>query len=429
MGIKGLLKLLKLIAPNSITDKDITDYEQYTVAIDALNIIIRHVMAILSHGNNKYSHIMAIWYKTLSFLYHGNLPIYVFDGVSPNLKQNTLMERRRSKQKAINRLNNLDEGESNDNERTKLIKKSYVLNKNSIDEIKHILSLLGLPFIQAPHEADTVCTALNVRGDVYGVVTEDMDILPFGAPIMLRDYSNKKVIKEINLKQALVELELTHSQFIDICILLGTDYCPSIRGLKPLQIYEKYKATGDMESFISYLESHRDELNWHYNIPANFLTKWQQTKDYYQNHRAYDGEITTKLEWTKPNKKELYQLLCGTYGFNEDMTRIHINTIQHIYISYQKTGKIVGKHHRHHKRNHSRSRGRRYNRTNRYKYNYNYNKKNGRPRSKKNGKPRSRRSGLACSAEDRNPERHTRHPQWLRGNAKYFADQDESTLQ
>ena len=238
MGIKGLFKLIRIKSPDAITHKNITDYNQHPVAVDALCLLIRHIMAILSHGNNMYSHIMAIWYKTLSFLHYGNLPIYVFDGSSPNLKQNTLLERRRSKQKAVDKLNSLEEDgeEPTDNERNRLIKKSYVLNKNSIDEIKEILNLMGLPFIQAPHEADTICAALNERGDVYGVVTEDMDILPFGAPVMLRDYSNKKVIKEINLKKALDGLELTHDQFIDICILLGTDYCPSIRGLKPEQI-------------------------------------------------------------------------------------------------------------------------------------------------------------------------------------------------
>lgn len=40
-------------------------------------------------------------------------------------------------------------------------------------------------------------------------------------------------IKEFHLNKVLEGLELTHEQFIDLCILLGCDYCETIRGIGP----------------------------------------------------------------------------------------------------------------------------------------------------------------------------------------------------
>ena len=41
---------------------------------------------------------------------------------------------------------------------------------------------MGIPYVQAPEEADSQCAYLNKKGLVDAVLTEDMDILTFGAP-------------------------------------------------------------------------------------------------------------------------------------------------------------------------------------------------------------------------------------------------------
>nr|QBK88433.1 MAG: FLAP-like endonuclease XPG [Mimivirus LCMiAC01] len=355
MGIKGLLKLLKNEAPGCITEKHISAYNEKVIVIDALNIIIRHVMAILSGGENNYSHVMAIWYKTISFLNNGNSPYYVFDGASPNIKKNTLIERRKNKLKAKKRLNKLNSSpdiDKNEIERIKLVKKSYSLKKQDILDIKKILTLLGLPYIQAPCEADTVCAMLNICNVAYGVVTEDMDILPFGAPIMLRDFSNKKIIKEINLQEAEKELELTHSQFIDVCILLGTDYCPSIKGMfKSDQIYKIYKNCGSMENFIIYLQNLNNNNSSHYKISPNFLKKWKITKTYYMNSAMSTKMIPKKFVWNKPDRVGLKNLLCDKFHFDVYETKKQIANIMKIYNRYKKTGKISSKYNKHNKYN------------------------------------------------------------------------------
>ena len=90
-------------------------------------------------------------------------------------------------------------------------------------------------------EADPYCAVISKLKNVYGVASEDMDLLTFGSPILLRNLSGTKLVKEINLNKVLKGLGLTYKQFVDLCILLGCDYSSTIPkiGKKLLIRYDK----------------------------------------------------------------------------------------------------------------------------------------------------------------------------------------------
>jgi flap endonuclease-1 len=61
-----------------------------------------------------------------------------------------------------------------------------------------------------------------------------MDALTFGSSMLLRrltfSEARKMPIMEFELPKVLDGLGLTMPQFVDLCILLGCDYCDTIRG-------------------------------------------------------------------------------------------------------------------------------------------------------------------------------------------------------
>jgi hypothetical protein len=61
------------------------------------------------------------------------------------------------------------------------MKKNQVTKQHN-DECKRLLRLMGVPVIDAPSEAEAQCAEMAKGGLVYGVATEDMDCLTFGAP-------------------------------------------------------------------------------------------------------------------------------------------------------------------------------------------------------------------------------------------------------
>jgi flap endonuclease-1 len=60
------------------------------------------------------------------------------------------------------------------------------------EDAKKMLSLMGIPVVQAPGEAEAQCSYLNKIGKVDAVCTEDTDSIVFGTQLLLRELSNKK---------------------------------------------------------------------------------------------------------------------------------------------------------------------------------------------------------------------------------------------
>merc|ERR1712080_683629 len=124
-------------------------------------------------------------------------------------------------------------GEEVDKQSRRLVK----VTKDHVNDCKTLLKHMGIPYVEAPCEAEAQCAELAKHGKVYGVGTEDMDALTFGTTILLRHLTfseaRKMPIKEINLEQVLEGLEMTQAEFTDLCVLLGCDYCDKIRGMGP----------------------------------------------------------------------------------------------------------------------------------------------------------------------------------------------------
>ena len=70
--------------------------------------------------------------------------------------------------------------------------KSFSLFSQELnDDLKKILRVLGVPYVNAPFEAESQCAYLELHGLVDGVVTEDSDALLFGAKKVYRNIFEK----------------------------------------------------------------------------------------------------------------------------------------------------------------------------------------------------------------------------------------------
>jgi flap endonuclease-1 len=68
-----------------------------------------------------------------------------------------------------------------------------------------------------------------------------MDTLAFHAPILVRHLSyseaRKAPLQIFDHEKLIQDLGLNEDQFIDLCILLGCDYCEGIKGIGKLFHY------------------------------------------------------------------------------------------------------------------------------------------------------------------------------------------------
>jgi len=171
---------------------------------------------------------------------------------------------------------------------------------------------MGVPVVEAPCEAEATCAALAKAGKVYGTATEDMDALTLGTPILIRHLTfseaRKIPIKEISLSRVLDGLRLTEDQFIDMCILLGCDYCESIKGIGPKKSFELIQKYKSIEEILKHLDTKK------YTIPENF--PYDAVRYLFKNPEVADPS-TVEFKWADPDEEGLKKFLVDEKGFNE----------------------------------------------------------------------------------------------------------------
>jgi flap endonuclease-1 len=131
---------------------------------------------------------------------------------------------------------------------------------------------MGVPFVNAPCEAEAQCAELAEQGKVFATATEDMDALTFRTPKLLRRFTSsqgkeKQPIIEVDFALMLEGFGLTYPQFVDLCILCGCDYCSSIKGIGPKTALRLIKTHGTLENIVAFLKKDKK-----YEIPPDWQT-------------------------------------------------------------------------------------------------------------------------------------------------------------
>jgi len=328
MGIKQLSKLIADQAPNSFKNSEFKNYFSRTIAIDASMALYQFLIAIRSDGQQMTneagditSHLLGIFYRTIRMLEAGIKPVYVFDGKPPKLKSGELQKRKEARQEAEKKLEAAKE-EGDEETIEKFNRRMVKVLPEHNEEAKKLLTLMGIPVVSAPCEAEAQATELVKAGKVFAVASEDMDCLTFDCPRLLRNLtkpeSKKLPVTEYNSEKLLTELEMDRKSFVDMCILLGCDYCDSIKGIGPKKAYEFIKKYSSIEELLKHLDTEK------YLVPDHF--PFEAARELFFNPEVQDCKEIT-LKWIEPDLTGLIDFLVKEKGFNEERVKSGYNKI------------------------------------------------------------------------------------------------------
>lgn len=333
MGIKGLYKVITDNTSDCIQEKDIKYYRGKIIAIDASLLLYQFVIAIRKNGydledsyGNSTSHLYAIFIKTIKFLEFGIKPVYVFDGKPPSLKSSVLKNRKKMRETAKKKLEKLSDSDENYEERIKNFKRTVEIKKKQINECKQLLDILKIPYVESPGEADAQCAVLAKSGKVWGVCTEDMDILTFGSPRILRNLSsskNRKVI-ELDLERIKSSLGISYDQFVDLCILLGCDYCNTLNGIGQKRALQMIREIGGLDDMINKIKNGESK----YRLPHNF--PYKETQNYFKNPVVLCPN-DMNFVWGKAEKNGIINFMCVKYGFSVNKIGKKLKKYEYFY--------------------------------------------------------------------------------------------------
>ncbi len=285
MGISGLLPLLKSIHKHCTLKR----FAGQTIGIDAYGWLHRGTVACaielaLETPTTKYVDFAVGRVRML--LDFGVTPYLVFDGDNLPNKAATNRERRkrRDESKALGlelyRAGKLAQAHQE-------LQKSADVTPYMARELIEELKKLNVQYIVAPFEADAELVYLEEKGIINGILSEDSDMLVFGA---------KRLITKLNQYGECIEIERsdfplckeislagwTDAMFRRMAILSGCDYLPSIdkMGLKTAYRYiRKYK---DAEKSIKMVQ-----FEGKLSVPSDYLDRFQQAELTFLHHRVY----------------------------------------------------------------------------------------------------------------------------------------------
>jgi flap endonuclease-1 len=261
MGIPKLNKLLLERCPNSITKIHVGKLQDKKIAVD----ISIYLYKFLTDGDY-----MEHLYLFLSvFKYYCIVPIFIFDGKPPVEKQALLKRRYSEKQQAYQEYTKIEQNMSLEmdlnkieemQETLKFLKKKMIRITNThIDQAIELITAFGYQHYFAPHEADQLCVYLTVCGKTYATLSDDMDMIVSGCPIVLRNLNlMSHDVYLYNTTHILNDLEVSLHDFRDIVVLSGTDYEISNKPLnisirKAFDYYKKYKDANISNGFYTWL--------------------------------------------------------------------------------------------------------------------------------------------------------------------------------
>lgn len=268
------------------------------------------------------SHLMGVFYRTIRLLENGIKPVYVFDGKPPDMKSGELLKRADRRDEAQKQLDRATEaGDAADIE--KFNRRLVRVSPQHNEEAQQLLRLMGVPFVVAPCEAEAQCAELVKSGKVYATATEDMDALTFGTPVLLRHLTaseaRKLPVQEFHYERVLEGLGFTYEQFIDLCILLGCDYCPSIRGIGPKRAIELVRQYETIEEIVRNIDAKK------YTVPEGWM--YEKARELFRKPDVRPA-AEVELKWTDPDEAGLVEFLCGDRQFSEDRIRSGVKKIE-----------------------------------------------------------------------------------------------------
>jgi flap endonuclease-1 len=320
MGVK-----LKELLPK--TNISLQSLAGKSIAIDAYNALYQF-LAIIRQPNGTplqdrkgrvTSHLSGLLYRNSNFVEIGIKLIYVFDGTPPARKKVVIKKRIEAKAKAqVKYEKALAEG--------KLEKaRTYAQATSRIDssleqESKKLLSLMGIPWVQAPSEGEAQAAHMSKKRAADFCASQDYDSLLFGAPTLIRNVAitgrrklpGKSIYVDVHpevveLRKTIDELGISYEQLIDIGLLIGTDYNPGgVKGIGPKTALKLIKKHGTLNEVLTVIAD------------SQLSIELEKTKDIFLHPKVTNNY---KLEWNTPQAEEIVDFLCKEHDFSEGRVR------------------------------------------------------------------------------------------------------------
>ncbi|KAI0397551.1 hypothetical protein F5Y17DRAFT_348136 [Xylariaceae sp. FL0594] len=276
MGIKGLLPLLKSIHRPT----ELKKYEGETFGVDAYGWLHRGAISCaieLAEGKPTRKYVDFAMKRVRMARHFGVEPYLVFDGdflPSKAATEASRAKRREEARKAGLELLKAGKPSQAHQELQKAIDVTPEMARHLIEALKRA----GVSYVVAPYEADAQLVYLERKGIISGIISDDSDLLVFGAKRLITKLDQYGHCIEINRRDFNACREVSFigwddAMFRRMAILSGCDYLDGLPnfGLKTAhRMLRKHKTVDRVVRMLQFEGKHR--------VPEDYLTLFKQAE-------------------------------------------------------------------------------------------------------------------------------------------------------
>ncbi|PHH76298.1 hypothetical protein CDD82_4060 [Ophiocordyceps australis] len=294
MGVSGLLPLVKSIQRPT----HVKQFSGKTLGVDAYGWLHRAAYSCaseLGQGKPTNKHVQVAMSRVLMLCHYGVKPYMVFDGDFLPSKAETEKARakhRREKKKLAMELLKAGKQSQATHEFQKCIDVTPEMALDLIEKLRE----LAIPYVVAPYEADAQLVYLERQALIDGIISDDSDLLVFGAKCLLTKMDKFGQCIEINRADfgKCREISLvgwTDADFRHMAIMSGCDYLEGLSNIGLKTAHRLLRKCKTVERTIRLLQLGGKRIS------DNYLAHFQK------------ADLTFLHQWVYcPKRKELVHL-------------------------------------------------------------------------------------------------------------------------
>ncbi|KAL8928467.1 MAG: hypothetical protein Q9208_001701 [Pyrenodesmia sp. 3 TL-2023] len=281
----GLLPLLKSIHKPC----NLKNFAGLTIGVDAYGWLHRGTVACaidLALGKPTTKFVEFSLSRVHMLIHFGVTPYLVFDGDYLPSKAATEADRSKRREESrrlgleLHRMGKISQAHL---ELQKAVDVTPEMARQLIEELKE----KGIQYVVAPYEADAQLAYLEKKGIIQGILSEDSDLLVFGAKRLITKLDQHGDCIEICRSdftrcQEITMAGWTDAEFRCMAILSGCDYLASIHKMGLKTAYRKVRKYKTIERILRMLQ-----FDGQYCVPAGYLEAFRRAELTFLHQRVF----------------------------------------------------------------------------------------------------------------------------------------------
>jgi 5'-3' exonuclease len=326
MGIRGLGGWIRWAARHTIEQPNWEDWRGKRIGIDILGLLY----------NAKARRQCPFEYigRLIAACHRYDISILpIFDGKAPNEKTGTIQHRIEMRNKSQAKQTILE----NDLETIEMSVKQRFVIETELDKLrgrgvyftseerelaKQIFYACGIVSLNASGEADSVLAYFAKRNVFHGILSNDFDLLARGVETLLVPEwyalpGDKSGWSQYSLTNILRSVDFQYDQFLEMAVLMGSDYSFGKKAMPYKSAYWAIKYGGPMEYTLAKLH-------------IKDISKYMKAKELLSGQNETKESLMGTKQWEKlevsayASEPDALHILRNTYLKNLDESDFHL---------------------------------------------------------------------------------------------------------